>query len=465
MSTPSSGRPWRRSLIQRRVSPVVDQERPHRWNWSAILNPLDRSLAHQTAEPLDTAQVRNLRFFWLDGLFAAISENFYLSFVVLFALAYGANNSQVGWVTAMANLLGALALFPGAMLLERLGQRKSLVVWSGGGVARAALLALALVPLITARPFIAILLIVGLNGLRALAANLGNPAWTALVADLVPERIRGRFFSSRNTAMGLAALLVAPLAGRLIALGNNQTDSPVFGYQFAFLLAFAFGMVSTLSFGRIREPVPQAAEPRPHHRGDLRRALRQSPGYRGLVVSAFVWNLGLQVAAPFFNVYLVNELGATTTMVGLLAAVSSLTALVGQAIFGRALDRKDAIWVQQICGFLIPGLPLAWIFITAPWHVAVINTFGGFLWAGYNLSNFALLLSLTPQEQRARAVALYQTAVFGSAVAGPLLGGWLADNLSFAFIFGLSGAGRMAGMLLFLFFTVRPLRASQRRLA
>jgi MFS family permease len=450
-------RRWRKNLIQRRSSAPDDHLRPQRWNWYTLVQPLDRSLTRQSSEPLEQKQVRNLRYFWLDGFFASISEHFFLGFIPLYALAFGATNGQVGWLTALANLMGALALFPGARLIERIGRRKPVVLWSAGGLARLALLALALIPLFTRRPEWAIVLIILWEAIRAFAANLGNPAWTSMVADLVPDSFRGRYFSSRNIAMGTAALLIAPLAGQLINLANGTADSDFFGYQLVFTLAFATGLISTWLYRRIEEPVPHLTTTQKHQRGDLRRAIRDSPGYIGLVISAFVWNFSLQVAAPFFNVYLVTAFQATAATVGLVAAVSSLTALAGQRIFGRFLDKKGAIAVQIITGFLIPLLPFAWILITAPWQVGIINTFGGFLWAGYNLSNFNLLLHLTPETQRPRAVALYQTAVFSSAVLGPLIGGYLADSVSFQLIFGLSGIGRVIGMLLFVGLTVRPM--------
>ncbi|MCA9967952.1 MAG: MFS transporter, partial [Anaerolineales bacterium] len=249
--------------------------------------------------------------------------------------------------------------------------------------------------------------------------------------------------------------------GRLINLINNWRSSDVAGYQLIFVLSFLFGMVSTISFSRINEPPISAAASHEHHRGDLRRILRTYPGFAGLVISAFVWNVALQVAAPFFSVYLVNGLGATAATVGILASVSSLSALAGQQVFGRLLDEKGALWVQQVCGFIIPVLPLTWLIVTAPWQVGVFNLLGGFVWAGYNLSNFNLLLRLTPDEQRPRAVALYQTAVFGGAVLGPLLGGYLADAISFKFIFGLSAVGRLLGMVLFTWLTARALRANK----
>jgi MFS family permease len=313
-------------------------------------------------------------------------------------------------------------------------------------------------------PEVAILLIILLEGLRSFSANLANPAWTALVADLVPGALRGRYFGGRNMAMGVAALIVTPLAGRIINTGNNAGFSDVLGFQLAFVLAFIFGLISTASFQRIEEPPHSSDALQPHHPGDLRRAIGQAPGYIGLVVSAFVFNLGLQVAAPFFNVYLVKEFQSTAAAIGLLAAVSSLTALIGQPIFGRLLDQRGAIWVQLVTGFMLPILPFCWIFVTAPWQVGLINTLGGFLWAGYNLASFNLLLVMTPDAQRPRAVALYQTAVFSSAVAGPLLGGYLADAVSFRLIFALSALGRLVATAIFAVFAVRPWRAAQREL-
>lgn len=449
---------WRKTIIQRRINSQVDARRPHRWNWSAIVRPLDRRIATQADETQTFTQIRSLRYFWLDGLFAAISENFYLGFITLYALAFGASKGEVGLVTAAGNLLGAMSLFPGAQLVEKFGHRKSMVVWSGGGVSRLILLLMALFPFLIHQPALGILFVIILNGFRAFTANLSNPAWTSMVADLVPNAMRGRYFSSRNVAMGMAALLVAPLAGRIISAGNAWMNSSVFGFQLVFFLAFAFGMVSTFSFRRIAEPPMTEEEASPHHKGDLRRALRQHPEFVWLVIGAFVWNMALQVAAPFFNVYMVESLGATTTMVGLVASVSSLSSLFGQRFWGHQLDKKDAIWVQMITGFIIPFLPFAWMFITQPWHVGLINTVGGFSWAGYNLANFNLLLVMTPDDQRSRAVALFQTAVFTSAVFGPILGGYLADAVSFKLIFFLSFAGRMIGATIFALFVVRLYR-------
>ena len=444
-------------LPQRRIGPF-DELRPQRINWEYIKHPLDSTLSRHATEPITSTELANLRYFWLDGIFASTSEAFFLAYIPLFALAYGASNEQIGWITAIGNLLGALALFPGARAMEITGQRKNLVVWTGGSVARLALFFMALIPLFQMPASAAIIAITSLNGLRAFMSNFANPAWTALVADLVPNFMRGRYFSTRNLTMGMCTLVFTALAGWLITSGNDWTGSPYFGFQLAFFLSFLTGLGSMYYFSRIDESAIATKVVRQHIPGQLRRALVETPGYLGFVVSAIVWNFALQIAAPFFNIYLVSNLGADSATVGLVTSISSITGIAGQMLMGKWMDRKGAVWLAIATGIPISILPIMWVTYTAPWQVGVNNIFGGFLWAGYNLANFNLLLQLTPDEGRARAVALYQTGVFTAAVAGPLLGGYIADHISFETTFILSGIGRFIATGLFAWLTAWPLR-------
>ncbi len=452
--TPLAPSRWHTHVVQRRVS-RLDHLRPHRLNWDALKHP-EPPPTTEPEEILTPRRLAGIRWFWLDGIFTTVSDNLYLGFIILYALAYGASTSELGLLAAIQNLLGAVSLFPGARLADRARRRKWLVTWSVGGVARVSLLALALVPWVASTPRAAIWLIIGLNGLRSFMSNFGNPAWTVLIGELVPRFLRAAYFANRNLTMGLAALLVAPLAGWLIKAGNGLGGLPQLGYQAVFLLAFGTGLLGTLCFLRIPEPHGMPRTACPTGAGPLWGAIAGNRTFMGLVVSGFVWNLALQVAAPFFNVYLVRDLGAGAGTVGILAGVNTLFGLIGSAVFGRFMDRAGAVRTQALTGLMIPIIPTAWIWVSAPWQVGVLEAYAGLVWAGYNLANFTLLLELTPSAHRSQAVALYQTVVFGSAVLGPLLGGWLADALGFRFIFGASGAGRFLGIALFVWLAVWP---------
>ena len=408
----------------------------------------------------DPAAHGNRRLLWLDGLVSNISESFVTSFIYPFVMALGATNGQIGAMSALTNLGAALGLMPGARLAERCN-RKPVAVLTGGVAARLLLLLLAILPLLL-KPSAAIYAIIAVVALRSMAGQLGYPAWSALVADLVPRAIRGRYFSARNIGLAIAALLFTPLAGRIIELGGG-----VPGYQVAMGIAGLIGFGATAIFARIKEPPRPLVAEAPAEKagpGRLLTLLRSAPRFTAFTGVAFIWNLALMIAGPFFSVYLVRDLGASPTLIGILAAVNSLGNMMGQRVWGRLNDRRGAAWVMRVTGLAIPVVPLAWSLAPGPWWLLPVEWLSGFLWAGYGLASFNLLLSLAPEAQRPRFTAIYQMSVFGSAFVGPLLGSVLANALTIRPLLWISTAGRLIASLLFLF-TVRADTESGRSVA
>jgi MFS family permease len=384
----------------------------------------------------------------------------------LFAVAYGANNAQVGQLTAVASLCGMIALLPGARAIGAMGgRRKGVVIWSGGIVARLPLLALAALPFMAgqapasnlggALTLAPITVMILANALITFGTNFANPGWTAIVADIVPRDIRGRFFSYRNLAVNLPTLLIVPLAGWLIQAGNRP-GAPMAGYQLIFLLAFITGAASTYAFGRIDDPQPQGEARKGLHWREVAGTLRSAPGFLSLVVVTLIWNLGVQIIAPFLNIYLVNDLGGDTAMVGWVTAASGLTTILTLRPLGRLVDRKGNVWVQGVFSFIIPLIPIAWMLARAPWQVLIINGVSGILWAAYGLANFNLLLDLAPEPARAEATALFQFVVAGSAVIAPIIGGHVADAFGYQPVFIMSFTIRLLGALAFVWWVARP---------
>lgn len=428
-----------------------------------LTGPLDRSLAQLAAASSTGVVVARLRWFWLDSLFANISANFYGSFVPLFAVAYGATNAQVGLLTGIASLFALVALLPGAQAIRLMGgRRKALVVLFGGVLARALLLVWLALPFFVRASPTALVVIIAVNALMAFCNNFANPAWTAIVADIVPAEIRGRFFSHRNFAVNLPALLVVPLAGLLIQLGNRPA-APLAGYQLVFGLALVTGALATLSFAKIDDPVPANPTRRGLAGGDLVRIIRGAPGFSGLVAATLLWNLGMQLTSPFLNIYLVTDLGADTAMVGWVAAAASLAALLTQRRLGAWIDRRGNLWVQAVMSFVIVSLPLLWLAASAAWQIIIVNAFGGIVWAAYTLASFNLLLELAPEEARAEAVALYQVVIAACATLVPVLGGYLADAWGYRPLLVLSAALRLVAAVAFVAWVARPAWQRARR--
>lgn len=423
-----------------------------------VLLQLDRmTTAGEPTDSLESKTRQNLYWFWFDGFFASAGDSIPGNYMTLYVLALGASRGQIGLMSSLSSMTAALLLLPGAMLVERVGHRKIITLLTGGG-ARLVVVLLALLPFVFSGPAL-IPLAIALSVLRDGFNNLSYPAWLALTADMVPLNIRGRYFASRNFAMGISSTSITLLAGELI------TRLQFFGYQLAFLAAGSLGFASTYSFAHLNDPDPEpAGETARLSLRALIGEMRGLPAFMALASAAALWNFSLNISGPFFNVYLVENLQATATQVGFLSIVSNFANLLAQPRIGVLADRWGSWRLQLAAGLFIPLLPLFWLFTTSPWHVIPINLISGVLWGAYNMASFNLLLIITPAKQRARYSALYQIIVFLSLSIGAAAGGVIIEIWGYEAGFIISAAGRLLGAICFAHFVPRPMEdVGQRR--
>lgn len=389
---------------------------------------------------------RNLRWYFMDGVLASCQDAINLTYLTLFVLALGANKAQIGLMSSLSSVLAVLLLIPGAILAQRFGSRKWVVVIAGGGIARLAMLGLIIIPFVSSGPT-AVLLAIAMKLIMDGFNNLSMPAWTSLTADVVPLAWRGRYFGSRNISMSVANILVTFIAGQIITLAM----APIIGYQIVYGVAFLFGAGATFCYAQIHEEpkAPDRSAMTAFSPASLIQSFREDVNFRNFCVSQMIWNFSLNIAGPFFSVYQVEVLKATPAIVGMLSIVSSVAGIPALRLFGSLNDRWGARKLTLLTGLLIPPVPVLWMFTTQPWHPAPINILSGVLWAGYGLASFNFLLSLSKAENLSRYTALYQIAVLAATAAGAALGGIIVQQWGFTAIFVLSGIGRLAGILFF----------------
>ena len=390
----------------------------------------------------------NLYWFFLDGLFATAGDNIYITYLTIYILALGATREQIGWMSSLTSLVAALVLLPGAMLVEKSGHRKEIVVLSGGLLTRFMFPLLAILPFIAHGQELTWAAII-CSVLHDAGANLAFPAWISMTGEMVPVEGRGRYFGSRNFVYGIVGMIVIYLAGEMITgMGS------LIGYQVAMLIAFGIGSVATYSFWHLREPKtihPVKAET-PMSLGTALRDFKAHPGFIILCLVMTFWNFSINIAGPFFNVRMVQDLKFTASMIGMLAIVSTISNLAVQRKMGELADRIGPRRLQMICMLLIPFLTLAWVFITNFWEVVVINIFSGVLWGVFGLVSFNLLLVLTPDDRRARYSAIFQIAMLVALAVGAAFGSWVIGRWGYPGVFVCSAVGRITAAILFALF-------------
>jgi MFS family permease len=385
----------------------------------------------------------NMHWFWFDGLFASASDNIVINYISIYIIALGASETQIGLMSSFSSIACALILLPGAILAERT-QRKLKIAFICGIFARLMILLLIFVPTLFKNPalvWIAIALSVGRDAFN----NFGYPAWMDVANGTVPIEGRGRFFGSRNFIMSVTGILTTLLAGKLIT-GFAGT----LGYQIALAVSFMFGMASTFSFGHIHEKgTLLRSEKRSFNFKEIVQMFKGQPQFTALTLTAALWNFGIYISGPFFNVQMVNVLKFSAASIGFVAVITSVTTLITQNQIGAYADRVGMRRLQYLSMWFIPLLPLSWIFATQVWHVALINAFSGIVWGAYNLVSFNLLLATIPQGQVPRYSAVYQIVIMLSMAVGAAFGSALIAHWGFISVLIGSAVVRYAAAILF----------------
>ncbi|NDJ77905.1 MAG: MFS transporter [Chloroflexi bacterium] len=406
---------------------------------SALALTAVRTVGYPEVETLPTEKRKGLRALWFDGLFTSMATGFVDPYYTLYMLNLHASNAQIGLVNALSQFSGAVTAIPGALLAERSGRYKQ--VWLVAGFLSRAMWLVMLVAPWVLRDSGAVWLVLAAWVAFTAITIFGTPAWAAVTADLVPAKVRGSYFASRNMIMHLAQLLAIPVAGLFV----SKIGEPG-GYQANLGFAFALGMISLYLFRQLPEHVsaPQAIH---HNLRQTFHAAMRMPTFVHFLTAHSIFHLGVMIGGPFINVYMVQEAGFNVSTIGFSTTVGVFASLIGMRMLGRLHDRHGIIWTMRF-GLGVPLIPVAYLWVNQPWQAYVISVLSAFTWAGYNLGAFNLLLASTPDEHRPHYIAIHTTVVSVVGAMGPILGGGLLDAVGYRPVFGLSFVGRALGLVL-----------------
>ena len=371
-------------------------------------------------------------------------------FLTGFLLALGATHVQIGLLTAVA-MASQVAQLLGLVLVGRFGRRKALTVTSMV-LYRASWLVLATTPWMAGLqdPWTTLLIVGTGEWLSAMSA----PAWNSWLKDMVPDSIRGSVMSRRLFLGTLVSLGCTVLGGRYLDT-RKAAGAELEGYGVLFAVGVALGVIGLLAVLRMPDP---GVEPAPQV--SLRRQLEAPLGdanFRSLLKFTASWSFACNLAAPFYLVYLVEELKQPMSVVTALTVAAQATNLISLTAWGRLSDSSSNKAVLRFCCPLFLLTIAALFFTTLPEvHAGTVPILAasyllsGVASAGISVGSANIALKLAPRGEAAAYLTTYGLAGAAAGAIAPLLGGAISTTCrSFRLALELSwvtgtGAGRLA---------------------
>jgi hypothetical protein len=261
-----------------------------------------------------------------------------------------------------------------------------------------------------------------------LANAVASVGWSAAISELVPERLAGRYFARRNLVFGAWTLLAVMLAGQVAEWNGNS----MVAFGWIFTAAGISRMLGLFFLSRMTFPaVVMERRSRGIAWPDLLSVLHNA-NYRRLCVFVGFWGMLLNAAMPFYTMFLVDRLGLGIGTVVKLTTLASLGGLVTLKGWGRLCDRFGNRPVLQIAALIWAMTALGMWSMARPgwtWHLYPCYFVVGATTAGFQLTQFNLMVRLAPSGLRPAFVAVFLAITSLLTAAGPILGGALLKAL------------------------------------
>ena len=356
-----------------------------------------------------------------------------------YALLLGASNFQIGMLAAIPFIVQPLQI-PAILLVERLRRRK-LIVLATWVPASLTWIPMGLIPLVFDVPSGgAISALLGLMCLRSLLTAVMACAWNSWMRDLVPQSIIGAFYSHRMALATVASIMFGLVGAFFVQWwqGRAAPEDLPYGYTAVIVTGAIFlGLASPVFMSRVPEPsMATLTGPVEGLRRMLARPFRDT-NFRRLLAFLFSWGFAVNLAVPFFTVYMLNRLGFPLMAVIVLNTLAQVTNLLFVRVWGPLSDRVGTKTVMSVSVSLYGLVILGWIFTTMPERymltlplVIILQIFAGVAAAGVNLTVGTIGLKLSPSGEATPYLAAASLCSSLGAGLGPILGGKFIDFFS-----------------------------------
>ena len=265
--------------------------------------------------------------------------------------------------------------------------------------------------------------LLGLTFLLGIGAAMTQPAWAAIVPELVPRADLVQAIALNGIGFNIARAIGPALAGALVLVGGAG-------------LAFSFNAVSFIAvIGALllwRPTDRRSPLPREHFLSAIRagmRYVRNTPRMRSAMLRAFVFFVAGGAPWGLLPLIVREQLHLGAGMFGVILGLMGIGGISAGLLLPNARRRLATSDLVVACSFVC-AVAIGLLAISRHWIPAAIGMglFGlGWVAGASTLQASAQLVA--PPWVRARALGIYQVSFYLGLAIGIIVWGWLAAHI------------------------------------
>jgi MFS family permease len=354
------------------------------------------------------------------------------TFLVAMAVMLGASNFQIGLLAALPTLTNIFQL-AAIWLVQRYNNRRAVAVFSNV-FARFPLLVIGSLPfLFTTGTSIKVLIF--LLFFHYFFGSIAGASWNSWMKDLVPEERLGSYFSNRTRlTQTLNVVLSLLLAFALDHVKKYYPQHELITYSVMFIGGGILGILGVYILSKT--PEPKSFLPKENLLNLFSKPLRDK-NFRNLLFFNSAWAFTLNLATPFFTVYMMSSIHLPLSYIIGFSILSQLAGIFAVKAWGGYSDKFSNKTIIRIAAPIYISGIIAWSFVGLSGHffvsvffMVIINILTGIASSGVNLAITNIGMKLSPKDEAIVYLSAKNMIVAFVSAIGPLAGGVLADHFS-----------------------------------
>ena len=304
-------------------------------------------------------------------------------------------------------------------------RRRLLIFWQAWMLVSVAILAI-----LTLLGHISPWTLLAFTFLLNIGSAMNNPAWQAIVPELVPRELIPDSVSLNSASNNLARAL-GPALGGLMVAAFARTDSGA-GYVFV-LNSISFAGVIWVLVNWKRIPLFKSALPSERIIGSIRtgiRYVRYAPDLRASLIRAYTFTFFVSAIWSLLAVVAKRDLNQGALGYGILNGSLGGGALLAATTLHRVRSRVPADRIIAVATLYQAVTMLVLAYVRTPSIVIAALIFAGFAWTSTMATlNTSVQLSV-PAWVQARALGTYLMTFQAGMALGSILWGFIAEHSS-----------------------------------
>jgi hypothetical protein len=255
----------------------------------------------------------------------------------------------------------------------------------------------------------------------------------------------GQYLSLRSAISGVAYLGFFYFMGYIL---DTSGEGIFKGYAAVLSIAFIGSVISVVLYKIIRAPKKEAAKnsTAPFHFPDFIKEVRH--GHLGKFI-LYVSSLGFAVylCSTFFTVYMLKDLHFSYLTYTIIISSEYLARVISLTFWGKLVDKLGSMKILNIVSWLIPVVPVLWLFSHNVTYLVVIQLLSGMVGAAFDLCNQTLIYRSAPKERLLRYIVYHKSLSTFAMAAGALVGAFALNYVYPVFGSQILGLFLVSGVL------------------